>query len=151
MTLAKALGNGVPIGACVAAGPAADVFKPGNHGSTFGGNPLASHAAWATLHTMVEEDVAANAAARGEQLAAMLENQLAGNPKVAGVRHLGLLLAIEMTESCQPIVELALEQGLLINVTAGKVVRVLPPLIIDASQTQELGRRLVTAIQQFTD
>ena len=151
MTLAKALGNGVPIGACVAAGPAADVIKPGNHGSTFGGNPLASRAAYATLQTMIEEDVAANAAARGEQLASLLASELAANPKVAEVRHLGLLLAIEMTEACQPIVELALEQGLLINVTAGKVLRVLPPLIIDAAQTQELGRRLVAAIRQFTD
>ena len=151
MTLAKALGNGVPIGACVAAGPAADVFKPGNHGSTFGGNPLACHAAHATLQTMIDENVAANAAARGEQLASLLKAELADNPGVAEVRHLGLLFAIEMTKACQPIVEFALQQGLLINVTAGKVVRVLPPLIIDESQTEELGRRLVAAIRQFTD
>ncbi len=151
MTLAKALGNGVPIGACVAAGPAADVFKPGNHGSTFGGNPLACHAAHATLQTMIDENVAANAATRGEQLATLLRAELADNPGVAEVRHLGLLFAIEMTKACQPIVEFALQQGLLINVTAGKVVRVLPPLIIDESQTEELGRRLVAAIRQFTD
>lgn len=151
MTLAKALGNGVPIGACIAAGPAADVFQPGNHGSTFGGNPLACRAAYSTLQTMIEDDIAANAAARGEQLAGLLARELADNPKVAQIRHLGLLLAVEMTEACQPIVELALEQRLLINVTAGKVVRILPPLIMDADQTEELGRRLVTAIRQFTD
>ena len=151
MTLAKALGNGVPIGACIAAGPAADVFQPGNHGSTFGGNPLACRAAYSTLQTMIEDDIAANAAARGAQLASLLARELADNPKVAEIRHLGLLLAVEMTEACQPIVELALEQRLLINVTAGKVVRILPPLIMDADQTDELGRRLVTAIRQFTD
>ena len=100
---------------------------------------------------MIDEDIATNAAARGEQLAALLARELEDNPKVAGIRHLGLLLAVEMTEACQPVVELALAQGLLINVTAGKVVRVLPPLILNAAQTDELGRRLVTAICQFTD
>ena len=150
MTLAKALGNGVPIGACLAAGPAAEVFQPGNHGSTFGGNPLACRAAHAVLSTMLDTNIAANAEARGAQLGAVLREALAGNPRVTAVRQLGLLLAVELSEPCQPIVELALEQGLLINVTAGNVVRVLPPLIIDAAQTDELGLRLVAAIQQFT-
>ena len=151
MTLAKALGNGVPIGACLCHGAAAEVFQPGNHGSTFGGNPLASRAAYTVLRSMLEHGIADNAAARGAQLFDALRQGLAGNRGVADIRHLGLLLAVEMKKPCQQLVGIALERGLLINVTADKVVRLLPPLIIDAEQTAELAVGLIECINEYSD
>jgi len=150
MTLAKALGNGVPIGACLCSGAATDVIKPGKHGSTFGGNPLASRAAFTVLEYMIQNGIADNAAQRGQQLFSALQHGLAGNKKVAHLRHLGLLLAVELKIPAQEMVTLALEQGLLINVTAGNVVRLLPPLIISEAQTTELAARLIDCINQFT-
>jgi acetylornithine aminotransferase len=151
MTLAKALGNGVPIGACLTRGNAADVIKPGNHGSTFGGNPLACRAGYTVLKSMIETDTAENAALRGEQLAEALRKGLGANPRVAEIRHLGLLLAIQMNIPCQELVARALEQGLLINVTAESVVRLLPPLIINEAETAEIADKLITCINQFTE
>ena len=148
MTLAKALGNGIPIGACVCRGAAAEVISPGKHGSTFGGNPLASRAAYTVLDYMIENKIADNARARGEQLYDALQQGLAGNNRVAAIRHLGLLCAIEMKQPCAQLVDLALERGLLINVTAGNVLRLLPPLIIDEKQITELARRLIDCINQ---
>ena len=151
MTLAKALGNGLPIGACLCQGPAVDVINPGNHGSTFGGNPLACRAAWTVLQSMIEQQIADNAAARGEQLQAALQEGLGGNRQVAGIRHLGLLVAIEMKSACPGLVERALQAGLLINVTADKVVRLLPPLIINAEQTDELADKLIDCINRYSE
>jgi acetylornithine aminotransferase len=150
MTLAKALGNGVPIGACLCNGAAADVITPGKHGSTFGGNPLASRAAFTVLDYMIKNDIADNAAQRGQQLHHALQQGLADNKQVSDLRHLGLLLAVELKIPAQEMVGLALEQGLLINVTAGNVVRLLPPLIISEAQTTELANGLVDCINQFT-
>ena len=150
MTLAKALGNGVPIGACVCAGKAAEVIKPGNHGSTFGGNPLASRAAFTVLDYMIKNRIANNAEQRGQQLFGELQQGLAGNSQVAEVRHLGLLVAVELKVPCPQLVSRALEQGLLINVTAANVVRLLPPLIMNEAQTSELATRLVDCINTFT-
>ncbi len=146
MTLAKALGNGVPIGACLASGKASSVIQPGNHGSTFGGNPLACHSAHAVLSNMIEANIADNAAARGKQLYEKLQAGLADHPEVAEIRHLGLLLAIEMKHPCGELVVRALEQGLLINVTNSQVIRLLPPLIINSAQTDELAKRLIDII-----
>ncbi len=150
MTLAKALGNGVPIGACVCAGAASDVIQPGKHGSTFGGNPLASRAAYTVLDSMIKNDIADNAAARGEQLFGLLQQGLADNTQVEQIRHLGLLLAVQLKQPCAPLVALALERGLLINVTADNVLRLLPPLIIDQQQCIELADGLVDCINTFT-
>ena len=150
MTLAKALGNGVPIGACVCAGKAAEVIKPGNHGSTFGGNPLASRAAFTVLDYMIKNRIADNAEQRGQQLFGELQQGLAGNRQVTEVRHLGLLVAVELKIPCPQLVSRALEQGLLINVTAANVVRLLPPLIMNEAQTSELAARLVDCINTFT-
>lgn len=150
MTLAKALGNGVPIGACLSRGRAAEVFKPGNHGSTFGGNPLACRAAYCVLESMLEKGITENVTQRGEQLFDALQQGLADNHQVLEIRHLGLLFAIEMRVPCQQLVALALEQGLLINVTADSVVRLLPPLILDEGQTTEIANRLIACINQFT-
>jgi acetylornithine aminotransferase len=151
MTLAKALGNGVPIGACLTRGAASEVIKPGNHGSTFGGNPLACRAGYTVLQSMIESGIADNAAARGEQLAGALREGLGANPRVSEVRNLGLLLAIQMNIPCQGLVAQALQQGLLINVTAESVIRLLPPLIINEAQTVEIADLLITCINQFTD
>ncbi|MFT5218738.1 MAG: acetylornithine/N-succinyldiaminopimelate aminotransferase [Planctomycetota bacterium] len=151
MTLAKALGNGVPIGACVTNGVAATTIKPGNHGSTFGGNPLACRAAFTVLSSMLELQLADNAALRGEQLCAALSQELAENRKVKEIRHLGLLVAIEMKLPCQPLVAMALEQGLLINVTADKVIRLLPPVIIDEGQVADIASILIACINQFSE
>jgi acetylornithine/N-succinyldiaminopimelate aminotransferase len=150
MTLAKALGNGVPIGACITRGKAAQVFQPGNHGSTFGGNPLACRAAHTVLENMLANKIADHAAQRGQQLFAALQQGLADNSQVADIRHLGLLLAVELKIPCQQLVTQALAKGLLINVTADKVVRLLPPLIISAAQTDEIANILITCINHFT-
>ena len=150
MTLAKALGNGVPIGACLCAGKAAEVIKPGNHGSTFGGNPLASRAAFTVLDYMIKNRIADNAEQRGQQLSDELQQGLATNSQVAEVRHLGLLVAVEMKNPCSELVSHALQQGLLINVTAANVVRLLPPLIMNQAQTSELATRLIDCINTFT-
>ena len=151
MTLAKALGNGVPVGACVARGKAAEVIQPGNHGSTFGGNPLASRAAHTVLTSMIENRIADNATQRGAQLFEALQQGLADNRQVLEVRHLGLLLAVEMRIPCQAMVAQALQQGLLINVTAERTIRLLPPLILSETQTGEIADKLITCINQFTE
>jgi acetylornithine aminotransferase len=151
MTLAKALGNGIPIGACITRGKAADVFQPGNHGSTFGGNPLACRAAHTVLENMIANKVADHAAQRGEQLFAALQLGLADNSQLVEIRHLGLLLAIELKIPCQELVTQALAKGLLINVTADRVVRLLPPLIISEAQTAEIASILIACINHFTE
>ncbi len=149
MTLAKALANGVPIGACVTSGVAAETIQPGNHGSTFGGNPLACRSALATLQAMLDNNIAANACARSRQLVALLKEQLGSHRKVIDIRHRGLLVGIELSEPCGELVTLALEKGLLLNVTASKVIRLLPPLILNDEQTQQLADQLIGCINQF--
>ncbi len=150
MTLAKALGNGVPIGACITRGTAAEVIQPGNHGSTFGGNPLACRAAHTVLENMIVSKSTDNAAQRGQQLFCALQEGLADNNRIADIRHLGLLLAVEMKVPCQSLVTQALNRGLLINVTAERVIRLLPPLIIDEAQTAEIANLLIPCINDFT-
>jgi len=138
MTVAKGLGNGVPIGACLARGPGADVFQPGNHGSTFGGNPLAARAALAVLHTIEEQQLTARAATLGERLRNGFREALRNQPGVTDIRGLGLMIGIELDRPCAVLVERALERGLLINVTAEKVVRLLPPLILSDEQADQI-------------
>ena len=149
MTLAKALGNGVPIGACLTAGNASQLIQPGNHGSTFGGNPLVCRTATTVVESMITDRLPDNAAERGKQLYDLLHAELKNNPEVHEIRHLGLLFAVEMTRPCQELVNSALNAGLLINVTAGNVIRLLPPLIISESETAEIARRLVDCINTF--
>jgi acetylornithine aminotransferase len=134
VTTAKGLGNGVPIGACLARGTAAGVFGPGNHGSTFGGNPLACAAAIAVLDTLVSEDLLGHAARMGELLITGLRERLEGHPAVREIRGAGLMVGIELGEPCSPLVEAALARGLLINVTADTVIRLLPPLVISEAE-----------------
>ena len=150
LTTAKGLGNGVPIGVCLARGAAAEVFHPGNHGSTFGGNPLACAAANSVLDTILTEDLCGNAARMGERLVAGLQARLAGLPGVVEIRGRGLMVGIEMGAPCAYLVEAALERGLLINVTADKVVRLLPPLIITAQQIDRIVETLAGLLATTT-
>ena len=149
MPLAKGLGSGVPIGACLAHGAAANVFKPGNHGTTFGGGPLVSVAALRTLQIMEEDGLLANATAMGSVIEQGLKAALSGVAGVKDVRGQGLMLGVELNQSCGEIVEMALEHGLLTNVTQDSVVRILPPLIINESEAREMVQRLSAVIKRF--
>lgn len=149
MTLAKGLGSGVPIGACLAKGAAADTFTPGKHGSTFGGNPLATAAGIATLNIIAEEKLRENAEAIGGYLNAQFKEAFAGNKHIVNIRNAGLMVGIELDVPCSDLVKLALEQKLLINVTAEKVIRLLPPLVMNKQEAQELVNRLVPIVKTF--
>jgi acetylornithine aminotransferase len=134
VTLAKALGNGVPIGACLASGKAADMMQPGSHGTTFGGNPLACSAALAVLDTMEQDHLVEQAARLGQQLLKGFTSALQDLQGVTEIRGHGLMIGIELDRPCTELVGKALTQGLLINVTAERVVRLLPPLITTEKQ-----------------
>jgi acetylornithine aminotransferase len=149
ITTAKALANGVPIGACMASGEAAQIFAQGNHGSTYGGNPLACAAAMAVLDTMQEQGLAARAAELGSRLRELFETQLGELPMVREIRGRGLMLGIELAEPCGELVGLAMQQGYLINVTAGNTVRLLPPLIMSDQQADELGHAVIGLVRDF--
>jgi acetylornithine/N-succinyldiaminopimelate aminotransferase len=151
MPLAKGLGNGLPIGACVAAGPAAPLFKPGNHGSTFGGNPLACAAALATLDIIEEERLMENAVKVGDFIRAELTRQIGGLKGVTEIRGKGLMIGIELEHPCGELVEQALGSGMLINVTMDNVIRLLPPLVFRAEEAGLLLATLVPLITQFLD
>jgi len=151
MTLAKGLGNGVPIGACLARGPAAEILGPGSHGSTFGGNPLVCAAGLAVLDTLERDRLAARAEALGSRLLADLADALSGVAGVEEIRGLGLLIGIELDRPCGELVGRALEQGLLINVTAERVVRLLPPLIMSDDETDQLTRTLSNLLKDFLE
>ena len=148
VTTAKGLGNGFPIGACLAAGRAADVFGPGTHGSTYGGNPLGCTTALAVVSTL-ENDVIANVHARGEFLRTSLRDAFAGVSMVTEVRGLGLINAVQFDRPCAELVGLCRERGLLINVTADSVVRLIPPLIISEEEITTLVQRLADAVNTF--
>ncbi len=149
MPLAKGLGSGMPIGACLAKGAAAQVFKPGNHGTTFGGGPLVSVTALRTLEIMEEEDLLANAARMGEIMKGAFQQALAGVAGVREIRGMGLMLGIELDRPCGDIVNMALESDLFTNVTQDSVVRILPPLIINESEAREIVARLAPVIKTF--
>lgn len=150
MTLAKALGNGVPIGACLARSAAAEALGPGSHGSTFGGNPLACAAAQAVIDSVREQGLVGRAAQAGNRLVAGLTRELQGQNCVADIRGRGLMIGIELTRPCGDLVELALQRGLLINVTAERTVRLLPPLIIDDNQIDEIVSVLGELIRSWS-
>ena len=149
MSLAKGLGSGVPIGACLARGKAAEVFVYGKHGSTFGGNPLACAAGLATLAAIEDEGLCAHAEKMGELIKLGFQTAFADTPAVKVVRNAGLMIGIELDRPCGELVKMALAAKLLINVTADKVVRLLPPLVIKQDEAQELVRRLSSVIKAF--
>jgi acetylornithine aminotransferase len=145
--LAKGLGSGVPVGACVVGGRAKGVFKPGNHGSTFGGNPLAMTAVVATIDTIKEEGLLANAARVGEIIRG-------GFPKrdgIAEVRGMGLMIGVELTRPCGELVRDALDAGLVLNVTADNVIRMLPPLVMSEAEAREVLARLLPLVEAFLE
>ncbi|MFY1663561.1 aspartate aminotransferase family protein [Pseudomonas sp. Pseu.R1] len=147
MTLAKALGNGIPIGACLASAAVARLFTPGSHGSTFGGNPLACRVGCTVLDIVEQQGLLTNAAWQGERLLARLREALAGHPDVVQVRGLGLMIGIELN---RPIRDLCLNaaqaHGVLINVTRGQTIRLLPPLVIDEADVETIVRGVVAAL-----
>ncbi len=149
MTLAKALGNGLPIGACLAKGEAAELFGPGNHGSTFGGNPLTCAAALSVLETMTESRLWEQAAQLGDYLLTGFNSTLAEHVGVMDIRGLGAMIGIELDRSCGELVGQALAKGLLINVTADSVVRLLPPLVMKIEEADQLIRVLSDLIVRF--
>jgi len=149
MTLAKGLGSGVPIGACLARGAAANVFRPGNHGTTFGGGPLVSVAAMRTLEIMEEEGLLANATTMGVIVKNGFIQALQGVIGVKEVRGMGLMIGIELDRPCGDIVKMALDAGIFTNVTQDRVIRLLPPLIINESEAREIVARLVPVIKAF--
>lgn len=149
-TMAKALGNGVPMGACLARGEAANVLTAGNHGSTFGGNPLACSAALAVLDTLETSNLIESVEPKGQQICAQISEKTAGNPHVVNIRNLGLMIGVELDRPCGELVGKALAKGLLINVTADSTIRLLPPLIIDDTQIALLTDTLAALIQEYT-
>ncbi|TDJ18701.1 MAG: aspartate aminotransferase family protein [Gammaproteobacteria bacterium] len=149
MTLAKALGNGVPIGACLAKGTAADLIKPGSHGSTFGGNPLASRAALAVIDVLSKQKLHMKAAKLGAEMLARFKSELSEIEGVVSVRGKGLMLAIELDRECAQLVKMALQEYLLINVASENVIRILPPLIIDDDTAQQVVEKVVRIVKAF--
>ncbi len=149
MSVAKALGNGIPIGACLARGPAAELIQPGSHGSTFGGNPFACRAGQTVIEEIQRHKLIGRAAELGERMQNGFKQALHNQPGVADIRGQGLMLGIELAVPCAELVVKALDVGLLINVTAGNVVRLLPPLILTDAQADDIVARVNTLILDF--
>lgn len=151
LTSAKALGNGVPIGACLARGPAADILQPGSHGTTFGGNPLACAAALAVLDSIENDKLLARIEALGTKMLSGFQAALGdytGNA-ITGIRGKGLMIGIQLQRDCTELVKLALAQKLLINVTAGNVVRLLPPYILTDNEAERIVDTVSRLIKQY--
>ncbi len=149
LTTAKGLGNGMPIGACLVKNKARDLFAPGSHGSTFGGNPLACAVALEVINRIEQDAILAHVQQLGEYLLAQLKHALCGHSLVKEVRGLGLMLGIELTQPCPQLVDLALAKKLLLNVTAGSVIRLLPPLIINQEQADQIVETVCACINEL--
>jgi acetylornithine aminotransferase len=149
ITLAKGLGSGVPIGACLAGNIAGEVFKPGNHASTFGGNPLACTAAITTLNVIEEEDLMSNAMEQGDFMRKTFQTQLEDVEDVMEIRGQGLMIGIELSKPCGDLVKDALKKELLINVTLDKVIRLLPSLVLKRSEAEQMVNTVSTLIREF--
>ncbi|TMI16360.1 MAG: aspartate aminotransferase family protein [Betaproteobacteria bacterium] len=147
--LAKGLGSGVPVGACVVGGRAKGVFKPGNHGSTFGGNPLAMTAVVTTIDSIKDDGLLANAARVGEVIRGALAQALGGSSGVAEIRGMGLMVGVELERPCGELVKEALDAALVINVTADNVIRMLPPLVMTPAEGRLVVERLAPLVQNF--
>ena len=147
MPLAKGLGSGVPVGAVVTGPKAAEVLQPGNHGTTFGGNPLAMRAGNETIRIMEEDGLLSNAAGVGQHLMAALQRELGGLPGVKEIRGQGLMIGVELAKPCGALVARAAEAGLLISVTAENVIRIVPALILTPYEADEIATRLAPLVQ----
>lgn len=149
MTLAKGLGNGIPIGACLARGRAAELFTPGSHGSTFGGNPLACRVGCTVLDIIEEQGLRENASVQGERLLEKLRIELAGDPNVLAIRGQGLMIGIELKQAIRDLALIAArDHGLLINVTRGKIIRLLPPLTLDEREVEMIVRGVGRVVRE---
>lgn len=151
MAVAKALGNGVPIGACLARGNAAELIQPGSHGTTFGGNPLACRAGLTVIEQIEQNDLVKRAAQLGERIQTGLHNRLHNRQGVVEVRGKGLMIGVELEAQCGELVQQALDAGLLINVAAGNVVRLLPPLVLSDDQADDIVNTVSELIIKFTE
>jgi len=153
VALAKGLASGVPVGACVVGNRARGVFKPGNHGSTFGGNPLAMTAVVTTIDTIKEEKLMERAQRVGDLILSSLRNQIGSLPaaQVTDIRGMGLMIGVELKEPCGELVKQALDAGLVINVTADNVIRMLPPLVMSEAEGRQVVERLVPLVKAFLD
>jgi len=149
MPMAKGLGSGVPVGAIVVGPRARDVFGPGNHGTTFGGNPLAMRAGIETMRIVAEDKLIDNAAVVGERIRRGLEREWSGVKGVVEIRGQGLILGIELDRPCGDLLNKAADAGLLISVTADTVIRLLPPLIMTAAEGDEVVRILAPLVREF--
>lgn len=149
MPLAKGLGSGVPVGAVVAGPKAANIFQPGNHGTTFGGNPLAMRAGVETIRIMEEDGLLENAATVGAHLKGRLERALGGKPGVKEVRGQGLMIGVELDKPCSVLTQRAADAGLLLSVTADSVIRLVPPLIMNMDEADEVVERLLPLVEAF--
>ena len=150
VTTSKGLGNGVPIGACLAHGEAAELMQPGNHGSTFGGNPLACAAALATINTLQDENLSDRAAELGDRIMAGFKTALADVEHVVEIRGKGCMIGIELNKPCKSLFPAAMAQGLIINVTADSVIRLLPPFIMTDDEADQVVAILAPLIKDFT-
>jgi acetylornithine aminotransferase len=151
ITVAKALGNGVPIGACLARGAAAELLQPGSHGSTFGGNPLACAAALAVITTIEQEKLVARAAALGERLLTGLNHALRDCKLVTAIRGKGLMIGVELNRPCAALIHTARARGLLINVTAERVIRLLPPLTLSDAEADLIIEGVAAVVHDFAN
>lgn len=151
MTLAKALGNGVPIGTCLARGKAAELIRPGSHGSTFGGNPLAARAGLTVIDILEKEHLAERAGVLGKSMLEHLQTELKTTSGVVSIRGKGLMFGIELNRECSDLVKLALAERLLINVTAGNIIRLLPPLIITDNEADQIISTVCKLVRKFLE
>ena len=151
VALAKGLASGVPVGACVVGNRAKGVFKPGNHGSTFGGNPLAMTAVVTTIDTVKEENLMERAVKVGDAIRGGIGDALKGHSGVSDIRGMGSMIGVELKEPCGELVKHALDAGLVINVTADSVVRLLPPLVMKEAEARQVVERLVPLVKAFLD
>ena len=149
MSVAKALGNGMPIGACLARGAAAELMQPGSHGSTFGGNPLACSAALAVIDTMERSQLPARAKALGDRMLDGFRSALHNQPGVKNIRGQGMMMGIELDRDCAQLMSIAIDNGVLLNVTAGRVVRLLPPYIMSDEDADLIVERVSGMITDF--
>jgi len=149
VTTSKGLGNGVPIGACLASGDAAQLMQPGNHGSTFGGNPLSCAAGLATVNTIIDDGLEQRAAALGDRIMHGLRDALAGVDHVKEIRGMGCMIGIELDKPCKSLFATAMKHGLIINVTADSVIRLLPPLVMTDHEADQLVDILAPLIRDF--
>jgi acetylornithine aminotransferase len=149
LTTAKGLGNGMPIGACLVTDKALELFAPGSHGSTFGGNPLACSVALSVISIIEQQSLLQHVQKMGDYLITQFKQKLQNHPAVKDIRGLGLMLGVELTSPCPQLVDLALQKKLLLNVTAGSVIRLLPPLIIDKEQADMIVDIVCTCIDEI--